>query len=268
MTDLELAQCMAAYRVSPEEQVRQTAFRRQLVGWWGVEPGQRILEVGCGQGDMTAALAEAVGPNGYVLAVDSADETYGSPVSLGESAAVLKNSEVGSRIDFLFGCQDVETVEGSFDAVVMANCSWYFSGAQQLAGLLFQSRTLSPRLLFSEWDLYPIHLSQLGHFLAVQYAQLCGAHYASAELNIRNALSRDQIRALVRAAGWSITNENVFDLPELADGRWEIEMSLDAADQMGADNRLSSLVNAIRANRHFGDSLPIFSLVAERQTEA
>lgn len=265
MTDQEIASIMAAYQLSPEEQVRQTRFRRQLVEWWGIQPGQRILEIGCGQGDMTAVLADAVGPAGYVLAVDSADESYGSPVSLGDSAAVLKNSELGSAIEFRFACQDLEAIGADFDAVVMANCSWYFSGSQELAGTLFQAKGLAPKLLFSEWELYPRQLSQFGHFLAVQYARLSGAHYVSAELNIRNAMSSDQIKALANAVGWRIVGEHVFDNPDLADGEWEIAMCSEVASGVGADQRLTTLVDAIRANRHHSDSLPIFSLMAERQ---
>ncbi len=37
---------------------------------WGISPGQRVCEPGCGAGRLTAYLAEAVGPAGEVLAID------------------------------------------------------------------------------------------------------------------------------------------------------------------------------------------------------
>jgi ubiquinone/menaquinone biosynthesis C-methylase UbiE len=39
--------------------------------------GPRILEIGCGQGDTTAVLAELVGENGHVTAVDPGPLDYG-----------------------------------------------------------------------------------------------------------------------------------------------------------------------------------------------
>lgn len=53
------------------------------------EPGQRLLDAGCGNGDVARALAAAVGPAGEVIAVDASAATLaaarsrhdGSPVS-------------------------------------------------------------------------------------------------------------------------------------------------------------------------------------------
>lgn len=63
-----------------ESQLHQTEHRIAIVSKWGVEnwEGAKVLEVGCGQGDCTAVLAEAVGPNGHVTAVDPGPLDYGS----------------------------------------------------------------------------------------------------------------------------------------------------------------------------------------------
>ncbi|MBB2480858.1 hypothetical protein H5P36_11700 [Bacillus sp. APMAM] len=45
----------------------------------------RILEIGCGQGDTTAALADAVGVNGNVVAMDVASPDCGAPLTLGQA---------------------------------------------------------------------------------------------------------------------------------------------------------------------------------------
>lgn len=63
----------------------QLRHRALLVGTWGIAPGSSLLEVGCGQGDTAMLLAESVGSNGRVVAVDSAPSEYGEPRSLGES---------------------------------------------------------------------------------------------------------------------------------------------------------------------------------------
>ncbi len=49
------------------------AVKRQA-GWSGIGPGMRVLDVGCGIGKTTQALAELVGPTGSVVGIDSSDE--------------------------------------------------------------------------------------------------------------------------------------------------------------------------------------------------
>lgn len=44
----------------------QISHRLQIVSFFNITPGSRILELGCGQGDTTIALAHAVGPGGHI----------------------------------------------------------------------------------------------------------------------------------------------------------------------------------------------------------
>jgi hypothetical protein len=55
----------------------QMDHRHELVKFWDIKPGSRVLELGCGQGDCTVVLAEAVGENGHVDAVDPGAPDYG-----------------------------------------------------------------------------------------------------------------------------------------------------------------------------------------------
>lgn len=56
----------------------QIEERVQLVKAWGIQPGENIIEIGCGQGDCTVTLATAVGEKGSVTAVDPASLDYGA----------------------------------------------------------------------------------------------------------------------------------------------------------------------------------------------
>lgn len=61
-----------------EVQLHQTEHRLTLISKWNVDlQGAKVLELGCGQGDCTAVLAEAVGTAGHVTAVDPAALAYG-----------------------------------------------------------------------------------------------------------------------------------------------------------------------------------------------
>ena len=43
---------------------------RRLIRECGIRPGMRVLDIGCGAGDMSMLLAEAVGKTGRVVAFD------------------------------------------------------------------------------------------------------------------------------------------------------------------------------------------------------
>lgn len=55
----------------------QLDHRLGLVSFWGITPGSRVLEIGCGQGDCTVVLADAVGEAGHVDALDPGSPDYG-----------------------------------------------------------------------------------------------------------------------------------------------------------------------------------------------
>lgn len=69
------------HRPSPLESspslVAQMQHRLALVAFWAIQPGSRVLEIGCGQGDCTIVLADAVGEEGHVDAVDPGLPDYG-----------------------------------------------------------------------------------------------------------------------------------------------------------------------------------------------
>ncbi len=49
---------------------RAAAYRRQVNGWLEPQPGERLLDVGCGIGDYVLELAAMVGSGGHVTGVD------------------------------------------------------------------------------------------------------------------------------------------------------------------------------------------------------
>ena len=75
----------------------------------GVEPGMRVLDVGCGAGDTTVLLADMVGAQGQVVGIDNA---------AGAIAAARDRSRDRANVTFVQGDPTSYPFDDPFDAVV------------------------------------------------------------------------------------------------------------------------------------------------------
>ena len=60
----------------------QPKHRMALVEFWAPRPGDRLLEIGCGQGDCTVVLSCAVGKTGKVVAIEGPRCNRAGPLAL------------------------------------------------------------------------------------------------------------------------------------------------------------------------------------------
>jgi SAM-dependent methyltransferase len=72
------------------------------------EPGDRVLDIGCGFGDTTQQLAAIVGPEGEVVGVDVAEPFIQASIEEAKEAGV-------ENVDFLTGDVQVMEMPGTFD---------------------------------------------------------------------------------------------------------------------------------------------------------
>lgn len=225
-----VAKMMAASAEAPYEQIEQTFCRLQLVEEWQIPMGASVLEIGCGQGDMTAALAYRAGASGHVTAVDLASPNYGAPVTIGESASRLKQSPLGAQIDFHF---EFDVLDPSiafspdrFDYVILAHCSWYFESLNHLRRLLLRVRPWARHLCIAEWDLEPRVFSQIAHLLSVLIQGQVEAYKTNSLSNVRTPYSKTRLRQLLAECGWRLLAESALDTSVLKDSDWEIDICL------------------------------------------
>lgn len=200
-----------------------------------IKPGSRVLEIGCGQGNCTAVLAEAVGPAGHVDACDPAPPDYGSPFTLAEAQKHLSESEIGSRITWHSekpwdpaapDKQGTARAEWKWDAVVLAHCVWYFKGRDELSHILgdLKSRlTKDGMVCIAEYALHATEKAAWPHVLAaLAQGTLQALRSEESQENIQVPLSPHQIKLLARDQAWRLDHEAVL-VPEdgLLDGSWE-----------------------------------------------
>ena len=105
--------------------------------------GDHVLEVGCGTGATTLALAERVAPDGVVIGVDVAPEMV----------EVARRRTVSRRASFVVA--DVEAMElanGWFDRVFSRFGVMFFAEPQATFGKLRESLAPDGRAAFSVWQ--------------------------------------------------------------------------------------------------------------------
>ncbi len=203
----------------------QTAHRLRLIETWHIAPGSRVLEIGCGQGDTTAALAWCVGENGFVHGVDIASPEYGAPETLGQARQRLYQSGLGGRLRMDFetditsdGFQPV----GAYDVAVLSHCLWYFSSADELTKVFAAARKYAKRLCVAEWVPVAQIPEQLPHLYAAHIQAICACFAVDTESNIRTMFYPAEIENAMEQAGWAITDTATVSSPDMQDGAWEV----------------------------------------------
>lgn len=223
----------------------QLTHRIELVKKFQLEKGMRILEIGCGQGDTTVVLADAVGSTGHIVAIDVASKEYGAPITLGEASETIANSPLGSIIDFHYETDFLQfDVQEKFDVVVLSHCSWYFQSEDLLKSYFNKLNKIAKRICFAEWDIDYSKPSQRAHFCAATISALYTA-FIEDDGNIQNLFHKNQIKKIILDTGFTITNEHTVDASFLQDGQWEVDYSNYLLNEFPEiPSKIQSLVNS------------------------
>lgn len=121
-------------------------FTRQLFEQAGIARGMRVLDVGCGSGDVSFLAAGMVGPEGEVIGIDRAP----AAVDLAMARARLQGRQ---NVAFITADLMEAAFDAPFDAIVGRFVLMYFPGPaaalRRLMGLVRQSGLM----VFQEFDI-------------------------------------------------------------------------------------------------------------------
>lgn len=124
-------------------------FTRSLLLEAGIGPGMRVLDVGCGSGDVSFEVARLVGDTGEVIGIDQNDralETARSQAKdLGLAQVVFASADVTAVPDEL----------GSFDAIVGRRVLMYLPDPAMAVAALAAKLSPGGTMAFHEHDMSP-----------------------------------------------------------------------------------------------------------------
>ena len=235
-------------KCAPHTSKAQLTHKTSLVEYWEVSAGYRILEIGCGQGDTTIALAHAVGNSGHVIAIDKESPNYGTPTNLKDSHDAIGRSPLGKYVTFHTRANILDShwdfPPRHFDMAVFSNCSWYMDEVQTLKLLFARVRPWCKRLGFAEWHPVPENKHQFPHLLASILQSTIRTHWPDSEMgNVASLITSNSAKSMAESTGWKVLKDQLTSSStELEDGKeWEIAEALDMADKITSiGNKLSS----------------------------
>lgn len=250
MTAVDASEIAALYPTTKPEHVStiivpQMIHRLELIKIWGIQPGEKVLEIGCGQGDCTLALAATVGENGHVVGIDPASLDYGElcivyppnvvihdgvgagrPFTLGQAQAHLKATPLGSRITFIQAdpLDYIRDTSTEFTTAVLAHCIWYFSSPSVLSDILKALSTRVQRVCLAEYNLTASDPRSVPHLLSALTQASLECRKPVSKSNIRTVLSPGAIQASAISVGLTLQKTpEVFTPHEgMLDGFWEV----------------------------------------------
>ncbi|KAF9734205.1 hypothetical protein PMIN06_004480 [Paraphaeosphaeria minitans] len=207
----------------------QHEHRVKLLREMNIHDGDSILEIGCGQGDCTAALA-LLYPSSRITAIDPAPSDYGGPETLGQAQTRIKTYDIGSRIDFVQAAPvaHLSNVEdGAYDVALMCHSLWYFANSAEVVSTMEALKGKAEKLCIAEWALKSDSREGDVHVQVAFARATCEAHVPDTTQNIRSLLSPGRIKQCALESGWALQREmSMPSSPRLEDAKWELDMLL------------------------------------------
>jgi ubiquinone/menaquinone biosynthesis C-methylase UbiE len=126
---------------------KDRAIRKKTVELAQIRPGDRVLDVGCGTGDLTIAAKALAGPSGAVYGTDASPKM----IDLAQRKAVRAGIEVTFQVDLI---ENITFPDNQFDVVLSSLMMHHLPDDLKREGLAEIHRVLKPggRLLIVDME--------------------------------------------------------------------------------------------------------------------
>ena len=174
-------------------------FRERQLKLAKLQPGERVLDVGCGTGTLAIAAKKHVGANGAVTGVDPAAEMI--------ERATQKARRAGADVAFrTAAAEDLPFANGTFDVVLSSLMLHHLPKETRRAGVQEMRRVLKPG----------------GRLLAIDFGQASGKRGFLARIHGHGGVNANALIALVTEAGLEVAESGWA-------GKWDLQYVLATA---------------------------------------
>ena len=177
----------ARWGVAKQLEDQHRGIIEKMLAEMDLSAGQRILDLGCGEGMASRLLAERTGPGSEILGVDIADEMIRN--------ARLRSSGL-ANLSFRRGvAEQLPCPDNSFDQALSVEAFYYFKNQQKALQELFRVLKPGGRLFL----VICLHKDNPEAFPEVDEVKM--------PVHIRSA---DEYRAMLRIEGWVEVETEIF----------------------------------------------------------
>ena len=127
------------------------AYKQQSFALLDLQPGQRVLEVGCGTGEDARAIAQRVAPGGRVVAVDGSQHMIATAKKRAEGCGLPVEFQIANAHQLPFA-------DGSFDASRADRIFMHLESPAQVLGEMLRVTRRGGRVLIYEVDFETVTL--------------------------------------------------------------------------------------------------------------
>jgi len=139
--------------------------------WLGIQPGEQVLEVGCGTGDVALVAKQRAGTSGTVYGIDPSPEML--------AVARDKAARIGTSVDFQVGViEALPFPDAGIDVVLSSLMMHHLPGDVKRRGLAEVARVLKPggRLLIVDFKRPTTHWARILNTLIFHGTLRAGVH--------------------------------------------------------------------------------------------
>lgn len=266
------AQPDPAQLVAGMDQVAQWSAVRQLRAWertqLAVTPGDRVLDVGCGPGDVAIELSAVVGATGAVLGVDASEAMI--------DAARRRAAAAGSTAEFrVADARSLTIDDGAFDACRTERMLQWVPDIDRAAAELVRVLRPGGRLVVTDTDWRSFHIDRVEPDLveavrrAMQTLRGPGFDIGGRLLNLVRDLGLSDVRATAATHLWTRWRPLVDPGPTgffpFRDSVTQMA-DLDLLDRVAADRLVEQVEEAGRLDR-FCMSVTMYSVYGRRPAD-